>query len=70
MSSATFGTAGHAQGMPIEGVTIASDQKREVLAVARQHSRDNLLISFDLVGLDRGHRRFHGATITRFPPGV
>jgi hypothetical protein len=38
--------------------------------VARKDTCDDLLIGLDLVGLDRSHRRFHGATITRSPRGV
>ena len=59
-------TSRHAEGMPVERVTVTLDQDTKGVAVAREDLGDDLLVDLELVYRRVRCRVFHGPSITAF----
>ena len=59
------GAAGHAQRVTVQRITVPSDQHRELVAVAREHTLDDALIRVVLINDLFWFRRSHDDRVTR-----
>src|SRR5688500_7726711 len=62
-------TAGHAERVPVQGVAVPADPRRERLAITREDALDGRLVGLHLVDLRGGYRRLHGVSVMRSPRG-